>query len=161
MITRSNWWFSFQGFFLTFYLLSGGGWLHYYYIKRIKHLHGRGDNERFIARCIFALYSSLQTALIYCPIKQRYQAALSTALFWALPCLALQGALSPLPRPGVSYSSREILANFEYNPAITEYKTRKTSPNEQKRDHPVDQSEWPSQKIPEKIWRTFRPHSDS
>ena len=49
----------------------------------------------------------------------------------------------------------ENFTNFEYIPAITEYKRGETKKNEQKLCHLVNRSEWPSQKIPEKICRTF------
>ena len=109
----------------------------------------RRDNEQvlLLQHDVRATKQPYKTALLASPTKQPYQQPYSAAL----PCLALQGALSPLPGPGVSHSARENLANSDPFPAITEYKRGETSPHEQKRDHPVDGREWPSQKSPEKI----------
>jgi len=106
-----------------------GGGVHVYYIKLVKGLHVRCDNEHFImhagehASAIYSQYfgashAAIQqrylTALLCRPTKQPYKTALSAGLSTALPCLALQGALSWLPGPRDSHSAREFFINFEY-----------------------------------------------
>ena len=97
----------------------------------------------------------------YTRIVKGYKKAIKGPTFWAGSppwlaggslLLALQGSLKPRRAHRARHSAPEIYTNFDPFPAITEYKRGDTKKNEQKRDHPVDQREWPSQKIPEKIW---------